>query len=66
MSEANVIVNVNGIVEDELKLAAESFATKVFKEPALFAEYAHIFEAAVEIYKRSIDNKLSTPIQNFN
>ena len=66
MAEKNVTVNVNGVVEDKLKLAAEAFAIKVFENPDLFVGDAYVFEAAVEIYKCSTDNNSLTPIQNYN
>ena len=66
MPEKNVTVNVNGVVEDKLKLAAEAFAIKVFENPDLFVGDAYVFEAAVEIYKCSTDNNSLTPFQNFN
>lgn len=65
MAEKNVTVNVNGVVEDKLKLAAEAFAIKVFENPDLFVGDAYVFEVAVEIYKCSIDNNSLTPIRNF-
>ena len=55
MLEKNVTVNVNGVVEDKLKLAAEAFAIKVFENSDLFVGDAYVIEAAVEIYKCSID-----------
>ncbi|MBR8674069.1 hypothetical protein GRR92_06240 [Lactococcus lactis subsp. lactis] len=66
MAGKNVTVNINEVVEDKLKLAAEAFAIKVFENPDLFVGDAYVFEAAVEIYKCSIDNNSLTPIQNFN
>ena len=66
MAETNITVNLNNVVEDKLKLAAEAFAIKVFENPDLFVGDAYVFEAAVAIYEHSKTNELLTPIQNYN
>lgn len=66
MAEKNVTVNVNEVVEDKLKLAAEAFAIKVFENPDIYKEYPGVLNAAVSIYEHSLENRMLTPIQNFN
>ena len=66
MPEKNTTVNVNGVVENKLKLAAEAFAVKVFENKEVFEDYPHVLEAAVSVYEHSIESKPLTPIQNFN
>ncbi|KKW72759.1 hypothetical protein VN96_1214 [Lactococcus cremoris] len=66
MPETNITVNVNGVVGNELKLAAESFAIKIFNNPEIGNEITGALEAAVQILSNLNDNKKLTPIQNFN
>lgn len=54
------------MVEDKLKLAAEAFAIKVFENPDIYKEYPDVLDAAVSIYEHSLENRMLTPIQNFN
>lgn len=66
MPETNITVNVNGVVGNELKLAAESFAIKIFNNPEIGNKIPGALEAAVQILSNLNDNKKLTPIQNFN
>ncbi|MCT0442536.1 hypothetical protein [Lactococcus lactis] len=66
MAGKNVTVNINEVVEDKLKLAAESFAIKIFNNPEIGNKIPGALEAAVQILSNLNDNKKLTPIQNFN
>ena len=66
MAVKNVTVNVNEVVEDKLKLAAEAFAIKVFENLDIYKEHPGVLNAAVSIYEHSLENGTLTPIQNFN